>query len=75
MSHYAGDVVAKDKGDGSPVTLADTEAEEILLRGLREVAPGIPIVAEEAGDMAGGSSGARARFLSRRSLGRYARIH
>lgn len=40
------------KSDGSPVTAADEAAEAILLAGLRELTPDIPVVAEE--QMAGG---------------------
>lgn len=36
------------KADASPVTKADILAEEVILEGLREIAPGIPIVAEES---------------------------
>ncbi len=36
------------KGDGSPVTIADQEAEKIILAGLRKITPDIPIVAEES---------------------------
>jgi 3'(2'), 5'-bisphosphate nucleotidase len=36
------------KHDNSPVTAADNDAEAIILEGLREAAPGIPIVSEEA---------------------------
>jgi 3'(2'), 5'-bisphosphate nucleotidase len=39
---------AKIKGDGSPVTQADAVAEEIILSQLAKLAPGIPVVAEEA---------------------------
>lgn len=35
------------KGDGSPVTVADRRAEAIILSGLAEIAPAIPVVAEE----------------------------
>ncbi len=38
------------KGDGSPVTEADTRAEAILLKALRDVAPNIVVVAEEAAE-------------------------
>ncbi len=38
------------KGDGSPVTLADTRAEAILLEALKEAVPNIPVVAEEAAE-------------------------
>ena len=40
------------KLDASPVTVADTEAEAIIVAGLREAAPGIPVIAEE--EVAGG---------------------
>ena len=35
------------KSDDSPVTIADREAEAILLAALRDLAPGIPVIAEE----------------------------
>ncbi|PHS29351.1 MAG: 3'(2'),5'-bisphosphate nucleotidase [Robiginitomaculum sp.] len=38
------------KGDGSPVTLADTRAEYILLKALQATVPDIPVVAEEAAE-------------------------
>jgi len=40
-------VAVEAKADASPVTQADREAEEIILRGLRADFPGVPIVAEE----------------------------
>lgn len=36
------------KGDESPVTLADTKAEVIVLEGLAKAFPDIPVIAEEA---------------------------
>ena len=36
------------KSDGSPVTEADTRAEAVILAGLAELAPEIPVLAEEA---------------------------
>jgi 3'(2'), 5'-bisphosphate nucleotidase len=39
---------ARDKPDQSPVTAADEAAEAIILDGLSRVAPGIPVVSEEA---------------------------
>ena len=39
---------AERKADGSPVTEADRVAEAIILAGLAELTPGIPVVAEEA---------------------------
>ena len=38
------------KSDGSPVTIADQEAEKILLTALAEVCPNIPVVSEENTD-------------------------
>lgn len=39
---------AEIKKDGSPVTVADREAEEIIRRGLKEILPEVPMVGEEA---------------------------
>ena len=36
------------KADASPVTAADEAGEAIILAGLRELTPNLPIVAEEA---------------------------
>ena len=41
-------VATEHKADGSPVSRADREAEQILLDALARVAPGIPVIAEEA---------------------------
>ena len=48
MRHYRAGVSVETKADESPVTAADREAEAILVAALGSVAPGIPIVAEEA---------------------------
>jgi len=48
MEIYATDFDVTQKGDASPVTAADQRAETVILAGLKEVAPGIPVVAEEA---------------------------
>jgi len=37
----------ENKGDGSPVTLADKAANEIIMEGLKEITPSVPIVSEE----------------------------
>lgn len=47
MRIYATDFAVTAKGDESPVTVADQAAEAIILEGLRQIAPDIPIVAEE----------------------------
>jgi 3'(2'),5'-bisphosphate nucleotidase len=41
-------VAAEQKGDGSPVSRADREAEAIIEAALARVAPHLPIIAEEA---------------------------
>lgn len=44
---YAAGCAIETKEDGSPVTIADRRAEEIILERLQAAFPGIPIVAEE----------------------------
>lgn len=46
MAHYGG--AASIKGDGSPVTAADHAAEKVILAGLADLLPGVPVLAEEA---------------------------
>ena len=48
MSHYRTGVAVETKPDESPVTIADREAEAVLVAAIAAAAPGIPIVAEEA---------------------------
>ncbi len=48
MDIYATDFDVTKKGDESPVTQADQKAEEVILAGLARIAPGVPVVAEEA---------------------------
>jgi 3'(2'), 5'-bisphosphate nucleotidase len=48
MEVYACAFDVESKVDGSPVTEADRRAEEIILRGLDRVAPGVPAISEEA---------------------------
>ena len=45
---YHGRVQPVSKADGSPVTQADQAAEAIITRGLADLTPEIPVVAEEA---------------------------
>jgi len=45
---HRGKVEAKNKSDGSPVTIADKEASEIIIKGLEHITPDIPVVSEEA---------------------------
>lgn len=48
MTIYHQDFTTETKADASPVTEADRLGEEIILKGLREFAPTIPILAEES---------------------------
>lgn len=48
MAVYATDFAVQSKADASPVTVADEAAEKIILADLAAIAPGIPVVAEEA---------------------------
>jgi 3'(2'), 5'-bisphosphate nucleotidase len=48
MEVYESDFAVRSKGDDSPVTAADEKAEAIILPGLAELAPGVPVVAEES---------------------------
>jgi 3'(2'), 5'-bisphosphate nucleotidase len=48
MSVYASGFAVRDKADASPVTIADEAAEKIILADLAELAPDIPVVAEES---------------------------
>lgn len=54
LEHFdeAGYAGADAKADGSPVTIADRKAEEIIERRLAEILPGVPMVGEES--VAGG---------------------
>ncbi len=48
MQYFRTGVAIEMKADRSPVTVADREAEAILLAALHSIAPEIPVVAEEA---------------------------
>jgi len=58
---YATDFAVLGKADASPVTEADELAERCIVAGLQALAPGVPIVAEEAASR-GESPAAAARF-------------
>jgi 3'(2'), 5'-bisphosphate nucleotidase len=45
---YSQPLAVENKADGSPVTKADAAAEKIILAGLAELFPDVPVVAEEA---------------------------
>lgn len=48
LSVYASAFTVQTKGDASPLTEADLRSQEILLRGLKKLAPEVPILSEEA---------------------------
>lgn len=47
MAVYAGAFEATEKGDGSPLTVADNAAEDAILPELRALTPDIPVISEE----------------------------
>jgi 3'(2'), 5'-bisphosphate nucleotidase len=47
LAHYGGQLDVRAKADASPVTAADEAAELVILEGLAELTPSIPVVAEE----------------------------
>jgi len=48
LKYYKAGAEVMDKADGSPVTLADQEAETLIAAELAKIAPDIPMVGEEA---------------------------
>lgn len=48
LKYYNEGAEVIDKADGSPVTLADQEAEALIAAALKEIAPDIPMVGEES---------------------------
>ena len=48
MSYFRGKTAVSSKPDASPVTAADQESETLIVTALNALAPGIPVVAEEA---------------------------
>jgi 3'(2'), 5'-bisphosphate nucleotidase len=47
LDHYQGNAAVRVKEDASPVTAADEAAEAVILAGLAELTPEVPVVAEE----------------------------
>ena len=48
MKYFDEGTSTKIKADGSPVTAADQDAENIIIPVLRDLTPSIPVVAEES---------------------------
>jgi myo-inositol-1(or 4)-monophosphatase len=55
LEHFQTGVSVEEKADGSPVTIADREAETILRAGIETVFPGEAILGEEFGGNSGGT--------------------
>lgn len=47
LVHYGPSPTARSKADGTPVTDADEESEAVILAGLAQLTPDIPVVSEE----------------------------
>ncbi len=47
MKYYETDMDTRKKLDHSPVTIADEEAEHLIIQQLTHLTPGIPVIAEE----------------------------
>ena len=62
LAFYGGLAGAREKADGSPVTLADEAAEAVILPALRALTPGIPVISEEKVAQGFGPSRVGARF-------------
>ena len=48
MQVYAGEFEVQTKEDASPVTVADLQAHQIIVDGLRRMTPDLPIISEES---------------------------
>jgi len=60
LGHYRTEFDVEHKDDRSPVTVADNEANALIVAGLKRIAPDIPVIAEEsveAGDVPDVSGG------------------
>ena len=56
MSHYNTNMATDFKDDDSPVTIADHQANELIVKGLAESFPHIPIISEEGAKESAGAS-------------------
>ena len=62
-------VTRRDKSDRSPVTAADEAAEVVILDGLRQLLPEVPVVSEEAvGRGVATTTGERFFLVDRKSV-------
>jgi len=49
---YSRQIEVTSKADQSPLTLADLQSHEIIVRGLAALTPGVPVLSEEASEIA-----------------------
>lgn len=63
LTHYTDNISTRRKEGGSPVTDADEEAEDLIIERLQQLAPDIPIVAEESVERDGLPKGALPLFF------------
>lgn len=47
MKHYKTNIAVQNKSDNSPVTAADTEADEFIFNGLKQITPDLLVISEE----------------------------
>jgi 3'(2'), 5'-bisphosphate nucleotidase len=52
---YASSFSVQEKADSSPLTEADLRSEKLILAGLKRIAPEIPVLSEESGQVAWGT--------------------
>ena len=51
MTVYDGAFTVSQKGDNSPLTLADLESQRVILEGLSRLTPDIPVLSEESAEV------------------------
>ncbi len=63
MKYFQDGCAVEQKASGSPVTAADRDAEAILVAALRQIAPRVPVVAEEMAEQSPALAAGREFFL------------
>jgi len=51
MSHYKTNLTVEDKADKTPFTIVDKQSNQLLMDGLKQLLPDIPILSEESDDI------------------------
>ena len=75
LPHWRADVTVNEKADASPVTAADLAAHHILNDGLLALAPHIPVLSEEAADIALSERAQWSPLVAGRPAGRHQGIY